>query len=283
MNRWKIGDVTIARVIEVEGPTPGDFLLRDATPEAVRKEAWLAPHFADETGMLRASVHALVVESDGMRIVVDTCVGNDKKRAQPFWNQLHGPFLTDLAKAGFSRDSIDRVICTHLHVDHVGWNTMLEAGGWVPTFSKARYLIGGREWDFFSTVEQADLRAPVEDSVRPVVDARRVDLVDSDYRVTREVWLEPTPGHTPGHVSVRISSRGEEAVITGDLMHHPIQCAHPDWASNFDSDPDLARKTRRAFLARYADRPVKVFGTHFATPSVGRIVSAGSAWRYEAI
>jgi glyoxylase-like metal-dependent hydrolase (beta-lactamase superfamily II) len=193
---------------------------------------------------------------------------------------MHSPFLRDLAAAGFPRESIDLVLCTHLHVDHVGWNTMLEGGRWVPTFPNARYLINRVEWEHWSRFEAGNYRDPIEDSVRPIVEGGFADFVESNHRITGEVWLEPTPGHTPGHASVRISSKGEDAIITGDLMHHPIQCAEPDWSSGFDSDADAARATRRAFLERYGDRPILVLGTHFATPTAGRIVRDGKAWRF---
>jgi glyoxylase-like metal-dependent hydrolase (beta-lactamase superfamily II) len=281
MNRWRVGDVKITRVVESEAPWDGTFVLPDATPENIRRVGWLEPHFATPDGKVNMAIHALVVESQGMKIVVDTCVGNDKNRQLvPAWHQMHGPFLADLAAAGYPRESIDRVVCTHLHVDHVGWNTMLVDGKWVPTFPNARYLIGRAEWEHWSVSQEADFREPVEDSVRPVIDAGLAELVTPDHRINDEVWLEPTPGHTPGHASVRISSRGEDAVITGDLMHHPVQCANPHWASNFDSDADWARRTRREFLQRYADRPVLVFGTHFATPTAGRIVRDGDTWRF---
>ena len=218
----------------------------------------------------------------GRRIVVDTCIGNDKTRSNPFWNQLHGPFLEDLARAGFARETIDLVVCTHLHVDHVGWNTMLVDGRWVPTFPRARYLLGRTEWAHWSAAGYDADGDVLGDSVRPILDAGLADLVESDHRLSDEVWLEPTPGHTPGHVSVRIRSKGRDAVITGDLMHHPVQCAEPAWASNFDVDPEAARRTRRAFLERYADGSVAVFGTHFATPTAGRIVRDGPPWRFEA-
>jgi glyoxylase-like metal-dependent hydrolase (beta-lactamase superfamily II) len=228
------------------------------------------------------SVHALLIESEGKRIVVDTCVGNDKQRSMvPNWHLRNGPFLSELASAGFPRESIDRVVCTHLHVDHVGWNTMLDGDKWVPTFPNARYLISRKEWDHWSQSKEEDFRQPVEDSVRPVIDAGLVDWVEPDHRITSEVSLEPTPGHTPGHVSVRISSGGKDAVVTGDLMHHPVQCAEPSWESSFDSDVEAARVTRRAFLQRYGGRDVLVFGTHFATPSAGKIVRHGDTWRFE--
>jgi glyoxylase-like metal-dependent hydrolase (beta-lactamase superfamily II) len=281
MSSWKIGGVKITRIVESEAPWKGTWLLPDATPENVTKESdWLLPHFSDQTGRLRMSIHALVIESQGKRIVVDTCIGNDKVRSNPAWSNLQLPFLKDLAEAGYTRESIDRVVCTHLHVDHVGWNTMLKDGKWVPTFPNARYVIGGTEWDYWSRFDGKDMRDPVEDSVRPVIDAGVAELVESTQRITDEVWLEPTPGHTPGHHSVRISSNGQDAVITGDLIHHPIQCRFPKWDDSFDSDLAQAKKTRRAFCDKYADSGVLVFGTHFATPSAGRIVRAGDSFRF---
>lgn len=283
MNQWNIGDVKITRIIESEAPWPGTFILPNATGDNIKKEAhWLFPIFTDEKGKLRMSIHALVIESKGKRIMVDTCIGNDKVRSNPAWSKLQLPFLNDLKSAGYTPDQIDNVVCTHLHVDHVGWNTKLKDGKWVPTFDNARYIIGGTEWDFWSKFEGADMRDPVEDSVRPIVDIGKADLVESTHRITDEVWLEPTPGHTPGHHSVRISSKGQEAVITGDLMHHPVQCAYPEWDDGFDSDGAAAKKTRRAFCEKYADKNVIVFGTHFATPSCGKIVSHGDAFRFVA-
>lgn len=281
MNRWKIGDVTITRVVEMETISKATFVLKDGSPENIRTVPWLRPRFANADGKVIMSVHAFVIESPGHRMVVDTCIGNDKRRAFPGWNMLQLPFLADLEKTGFARESIDRVLCTHLHVDHVGWNTMLVDGKWTPTFPRARYLIGRKEWAHWSKAGEPDTRDLLDDSVCPVFDAGLADLVESDARITEEICLEPTPGHTPGHHSVRISSRGEEAVITGDLMHHPVQMAHPEWGSNFDSDFEQAIATRRAFLERYCDKPILVLGTHFAAPSAGRIVRDGKAWRLE--
>jgi glyoxylase-like metal-dependent hydrolase (beta-lactamase superfamily II) len=279
MNRWQIGDVTITRFVEMETLSKGTFVLPDATLENIRSAGeWLRPYFADENGRVRMSIHAFVVESAGQRIIVDTCLGNDKPRSFAGWNMLQTSFLADLAKGGFPPDSIDLVLCTHLHVDHVGWNTMLVDGGWVPTFARARYLIGRKEWEHWSVQDDKFVRDPIDDSVRPVVDAGLADLIEDTREITHEIRLEPTPGHTPGHFSVRISSRGQEAVITGDLMHHPVQCQHPEWNCGFDSDPELARRTRREFLQRYADQPVLVFGTHFATPSAGHVTKDGAGW-----
>ena len=280
--RWKVGAVRIARIVEIEGPSPGSFFFAQATPERLLQHAWLRPAFLTGDGRVLAAIHCFVIESDGRTIVVDTCVGNDKPRDVKAWHQRQGPFLRDLAEAGYPRETVDAVVCTHLHVDHVGWNTMLVDGRWVPTFPKARYLFGRREWAHWQNEPQGPDRAVRDDSVRPILEAGLAELVESDQRITSEVFLEPTPGHTPGHVSVRISSRGEEAVITGDLMHHPVQCAEVSWASRFDVDPEAARRTRRAFLERYAGRPVLVLGTHFAAPTGGRLVRDGAAFRFAA-
>jgi glyoxylase-like metal-dependent hydrolase (beta-lactamase superfamily II) len=278
--RWRVGDVAIARVVEIEGTSPGSFFFAEATPEKLLQHAWLKPSFLGEDGRVRAAIHCFVIESQGRTIVVDTCVGNDKPRDVKAWHLRQGPFLKDLAEAGYPREKVDTVLCTHLHVDHVGWNTMLVGGRWVPTFPKARYLFGRKEWEHFAGEPAGPDREARNDSVRPVLG--QADLVESDHRITSEVFLEPTPGHTPGHVSVRIVSRGVEAVITGDLMHHPVQCAEVSWASRFDVDPEAARRTRRSFLERYADRAVLVLGTHFAAPTGGRVVREGAAFRFEA-
>jgi glyoxylase-like metal-dependent hydrolase (beta-lactamase superfamily II) len=278
--RWRIGGVTVTRIIEVEDLSmSAAAMLPEATPENLAPYAWLRPHFVDERGRLITSIHTLLIESRGLRVVVDTCLGNDKRRIVPQWNQRQGSFLADLAAAGFPRERVDRVICTHLHPDHVGWNTMRVGGDWVPTFPAARYVFSAADWAWLDQAPVSALGDYAGDSVRPVIAAGLADLVEPGHQVTDEVWLESTPGHSPGHVSVRIASRGEHAVITGDLMHHPVQLARPDWASPFDYDKAQALATRRDFIRRHGDQPVLVFGTHFATPSAGRIVRDGDAWR----
>jgi glyoxylase-like metal-dependent hydrolase (beta-lactamase superfamily II) len=278
--RWQIGDVRVSRVVEIEGASPGSFFFQDATPEKLLQHAWLKPNFLTDDGRLIASIHAFVIESQEKVIVVDTCVGNDKIRDVKAWNMRKGEFLEDMEEAGFPRERIDYVLCTHLHVDHVGWNTMLKDSRWVPTFPNARYLIGRKEWAYWKDEEDGPDRIVRNDSVRPIVYAGLADFVDADHRITPEVFLEPTPGHTPGHVSVRISSKGQDAVITGDLMHHPVQCAELTWASNCDVDADAARATRREFLEKYKDGKTLVLGTHFAAPTGGRVAADGTAFRF---
>ncbi|MGA2952841.1 MAG: MBL fold metallo-hydrolase, partial [Caulobacteraceae bacterium] len=171
---------------------------------------------------------------------------------------------------------------THLHVDHVGWNTMLENGRWVPTFPKARYLLGREEYAHWSSVDEDETQQILADSVRPIFDAGLADLVEMDHVISPEVRLIPSVGHTPGHVCVVIESQGERAVITGDSTHHPCQIAHPDWSPVFDSDQVQSAKTRARLFAEWADEETLVIGTHFSAPTAGRIRRDGTAFRFEA-
>lgn len=279
--QWTIGKVRITRVVELEMAGGSRFLLPQATPEEVRKIDWLVPHFATEEGRLRLSIHALIVETPGgRRIMVDTCLGNDKQgRKIPHWNERQGTFLADIAAAGFPAESIDTVLCTHLHTDHVGWNTMLRDGKWVPTFPQARYLFGRREFEHWQRAAEGAQRAVFDDSVQPIVDAGLHALVEEDHQLCAEVRLVPSFGHTPGHCSVHISSEGEEAFITGDMAHHPCQFARPHWSTTADSDPAAAEATRRRILGTLEGTPVLVIGTHFAGAGGGRVVRDGEGWR----
>ncbi len=279
--RWQVGDVTITKVVELEMAEPITWLIPRATREELAAVPWLRPHFVNHAGDPILSVHALVIESEGRRIVVDTCIGNDKPRPREDWDHLQGSFLQDLAVAGLPAESIDTVLCTHLHVDHVGWNTRWVDGRWVPTFPRARYVFARSEFEYWSANPELQMGDVMGDSVQPVVDAGLVDLVETDHVVTSEVRLEPTPGHTPGHVAVRIRSRGEEAVITGDLLHHPIQYAHPDWPTRVDTDREEGLRTRQAFMAAQCDQPVLVIGTHVPSPTAGHVVRDGDVYRLE--
>lgn len=280
MLSWKVGEVKITRVQELE--LPGlQWILPDATPENLATIPWLKPHFVDDSGEAVAAVQTFVVEAGDRRILVDTCIGNDKDLPLKFWRNLSGPFLQDLEKAGFPADSIDTVLCTHLHVDHVGWNTRKENGKWVPTFPKARYLFGRVEWEHWDANREGMEVKVLEESVDPIVQAGLHELVEVDEKIGAEIQLEPTPGHTPGHVSVRIRSDGQEAVITGDLMHHPAQFVQSGWSCTADFDKEEAIATRRGFIERFAGTPTLVIGSHFATPTAGKIVEDGDAYRFE--
>ena len=276
---WNVGEVKITKVVELETVGSTRFILPLATNEEIQKLPWLIPHFATEEGRLKMSIHSLIVETPSRRILVDTGLGNDKEgRRVPTWNNRKEPFLEKLTAAGFAPDSIDMVLCTHLHVDHVGWNTKLVDGKWVPTFAKARYVFGKTEYEHWRDhSDEPDKSAVFNDSVKPIADAGRADLVPSDARICDEITLISTPGHSPGHVSLHIKSAGEEGLLTGDVAHHPCQMAHLDWASTADSDPAQSTATRRELFGRFADTPTLVIGGHF---NAGRIQRDGGAFKY---
>jgi len=283
IRHWRIGDVEVARIVEVDAFEDNiSMLLKDETAAYVRQHAWLQPHFATPEGLMKISFQAFVLRSRGRNMMIDTCIGADRQREYQVFCNLATTFLEDLAAAGFPVASIDTVLCTHLHFDHVGWNTRLVKGRWVPTFPQARYLFGRAEFDHWVHLRDTGGYHNIEhlrDAIDPIVAAELVDYVGTDYQLTDEVALFPTPGHTPGHVSVLIRSRGEEAVITGDLMHHPIQLADPSRQANFDMDKAQAALTRREFVERFANSKVRVIGSHFCDPTSGWIERHGSAWQ----
>jgi glyoxylase-like metal-dependent hydrolase (beta-lactamase superfamily II) len=276
---WQVGKVKITRIVEMDLPVPAA-AIPEATPEALRQMPWLYPHFvSDDDSTLNLSVHALLVEAPGMRLVVDTCVGNDRPREISGGEPLHTAFLEHLHQAGWSRDGVDVVLCTHLHADHVGWNTMLENGRWVPTFPNARYLIGRRELEWMRTVDDAEQQTMLGDSIQPILDAGLVELVEMDHVMSPEIRLVPSGGHTPGHVSVMIESEGQRAAITGDIAHHPSQLRHLDWSFG-DHDRAAGLTTRSRLFTEWADQPILVIGTHFATPTAGHVLRDGAGLKF---
>lgn len=287
MLQWKIGDATITSVVESESKTSPRFLFKGLDKAGVLALAdaapWLRPHFVDADGYLLQKIQTLVIDVAGTRIAVDTCIGNDKARANPGWNMLQLPFLAGLEAAGYPPETIDYVVCTHLHVDHVGWNTRLVDGQWVPTFPNARYLFARPEFEHWKSTPDDSGDDIFGDSVAPIAEAGLADLVPVDHRVCDEVRFEPTPGHTPGHISVVIESQGQRAVVTGDMIHTPIQIADTGLSSSFDYDQEAARVTRRSFLQRWSDGETLVIGTHFGTPTAGFVRPAGEGtWRFDA-
>jgi glyoxylase-like metal-dependent hydrolase (beta-lactamase superfamily II) len=281
MLQWKIGDIKITQLIEITDGSGALQVLPDATPENLDTIPWLKPNFVSPEGNLIMNIQMMIIETPDQKMVVDTCIGNDKALNMEGWANLQLPFLDDLKDLGHDPDSIDKVICTHLHVDHVGWNTRKVGDKWVPTFPNARYVMVEEEFDFWQSLEEDPFGDVFGESVKPVVDAGQADMVAADHEVADGVFFESTPGHTPGHVSVHIKSQGEEAIISGDIMHHPCQIARPDWVTPFDADSPAACATRKQFLERYADKPVLVLGTHFANPVGGHIVRDGDTYRLD--
>ncbi|MEM7099356.1 MAG: MBL fold metallo-hydrolase [Pseudomonadota bacterium] len=279
MLKWQVGAVKVTQIVELTTASLGPHLLPQATPDILAEIDWMRP-FVDERNRIVLSMHSLIVESQGQTIMVDTCIGNDKPRSYPKWNYMQSDFLEKFVAAGFSTDQIDTVLCTHMHVDHVGWNTRLVAGRWTPTFANADYLFAKDEWMHWKDEEQ-EYGPVIEDSVQPIFDADLAVLVDQNHRVNDEVCLIPTPGHTPGHVSIHIVSEGEEAIITGDMIHHPCQIKYPNWSSTADHNQDNAAATRDIFVKQYSDQPVLIIGTHFAGPTAGHIVRDGDSFRLD--
>ena len=281
---FAFGDVTVTRVVEIpRSAYPTASMLPDSTPETIaRHDAWLRPHFYDEsTGDLGSRIQTWVVRMPGRTILIDTGVGNGKTRHEsPLWNQRQGTWLDDLAAVGVRPEQVDTVVCTHLHVDHVGWNTRLDGERWVPTFPNARYVIPGEEWEFWTweAAEGREASGCIADSVTPIVEAGGAALVDARHEIAPGLRFEPTPGHTPGHVAVRLTTPAGEAVFSGDLMHRTVQVAEPQWSSRFCHDPAHARKTRQAFIESHADTATLILPAHFPKP--GYIIRAPEGFRF---
>ncbi|MYX95936.1 MBL fold metallo-hydrolase [Streptomyces sp. SID486] len=281
---WTVGDVIVHRIDEIPLPAAtGAWLLPAATPDVVMAQDWLRPSFADDEGLLRIDSHSFAFSLRGRRVLVDTGIGNGKRRANPAWHDLDTDYLRRLTAAGFPPDTVDLVILTHLHADHVGWNTREVNGAWVPTFPNARYVTSRTEREFWAGYAMDEARAQMfRDSVTPVEEAGLLDLVDvpaAGAGVAPGLRLLPTPGHTPGHVAVELTARGRTAVITGDCVHHPVQLAHPAVGACVDIDPERSESSRRALLGALADTHTLLLGTHFAPPTAGRVVSREGAYR----
>ncbi|HEY7049704.1 MAG TPA: MBL fold metallo-hydrolase [Jatrophihabitantaceae bacterium] len=280
--RWAVGDASVYRIGEVDASSALDGLIREFDPAALARAAWLTPHFVDDVGRLRGLVQAFLVVTADKTILVDPGVGNHKRRtAVPGWEDLQTDFLDRLRSTGVEPDDVDYVVNTHLHFDHVGWNTVLVDGAWRPMFPTARYVMSADEfryWQGRPHREIADQHAGFADSVLPLHEAGLVDLVADDHVVTDGLRLVPSPGHTPHHVSVLLESGEHSAAFLGDVMHHPCQIAYPAWGAVSDFDADQARATRTQLLEWFADTQTLVIGAHFADPVAGRIRRAGDTY-----
>ncbi|MCB2109026.1 MAG: MBL fold metallo-hydrolase [Rhodobacteraceae bacterium] len=284
------GPFVITRVVDLEGHFRApQFLLPDATPEAFgATRTFRDPRFYDpERGSLIMSFHSLIVQTERSRILVDTCVGNDKHRPMlPEWHLRKGSYLDDLAAAKLPADSITHVFCTHLHADHIGWNTKLVNGKWVPTFPNAKYIMHRKEvehWEHVrrTSTEPANHRS-WDDSLQPILDSGQALLVDGDHEIEPGVRLMCLPGHTPGNCALCLDDGKQKAFLVGDTIHHPVQVERPHWSSNFCWDKAQSADTRAKFLGDVADTGAWIIPAHFAPPSSVRIVSEASGFWYEA-
>ena len=276
----KLGRIGVTKVVDtLEHFSPRVLLDRtyeDFTPH----HDWLRPQYLDEKYRMVLSIHTFVLKTKHHTVLIDTCVGNDKISGFPQWNKRNAPFLTDLKAADVPLESVDYVFCTHMHVDHVGWNTRRQDGRWVPTFPNAKYLFNKVEWAHWEQAQDPLDVAVMDESIRPIIEAGQAEFVDvKDFGIGDEIVLEPTPGHTPGHCSVHLKSAGREAVITGDMMIHPVQVAEPHWNQLADADKSQAVRTRSGFVERYCDTDVLILGSHFNDPTGVHIVSHGEGKR----
>jgi glyoxylase-like metal-dependent hydrolase (beta-lactamase superfamily II) len=285
---FKAGDLTIHRIIEQETTfLPALEMLPTLTPEVLAENrAWMQSAKAlDASDVLILCFQSYVVKTPHHTILIDSCIGNDKPRpTRPKWNmKTDDTYMRGLAAAGLSVGDIDYVMCTHLHVDHVGWNTRLENGRWVPTFPKARYVFAKTEFDYWAETHAKTLVPAIGDSVMPIVEAKRHEVVGDEHAIGDHVRILPTPGHTPGHSAFRLGRGKDDAVFSGDLMHSPIQTRYPEMSVKFDVDAAEAGKTRRSFLERYCETDTLCCTAHFPSPSIGRIKRKGNGFSCEAV
>ena len=283
--QFRLGDLEIHRVIEEEGALfdPLEFFPSFTKERLEENRPWLEQGTIDKaTGKLNLCIQSYLVRTPHHTILVDTCVGNHKPRpTRPFWNmKTSDTWERNLAATGVSVHDIDYVMCTHLHVDHVGWNTRLENGRWVPTFPKARYVFAEKEYAYWSA-EHAKVPNPIlEDSVLPIVAAGQAEMVRSDHALADHVRLVPTPGHTPDHYAIELGKGETTAVLTGDLIHSPIQARYPEICFRADVDPAQSAATRRNFLEHHCDSGRLVCTAHFPSPSTGHVTRWGDGFRF---
>ena len=286
MQPLTIGAFTVKSVHEDTGAyiTPAD-MFPTATAEAVAEHLdWMTPTYFDvASGKLKLAFQSFILQTPDHNILIDTCVGEDKERTHPDFHMKKWPWMDNLLALGLTPADIDIVMCTHLHPDHVGWNTQLRDGRWVPTFPNAKYVFARDEyahWEKESAQGSERIGLTFIDSVLPVMEAGQAVLVDHDHQIEDGIWLEPTPGHSPRHVIVNVESEGERGAFVGDLMHHPIQVPHPEWSTCFCWDLEMSAASRTAFVDTHTDAGTLVLPVHFAGPTAGRITSHGDAQKF---
>ncbi len=289
MSTTRLGAFAIERVVDVERPYAlAREFFPDLTPEMLATcQAELAPGQLAADGRLEMSFHSFVIKTGRHVIVVDTCCGNHKQRPlRPAFHGMDTGYLGALVRAGVKPEEVDYVMCTHLHWDHVGWNTRLVDGQWRPTFPNAKYIMSKTEfahWDQAYRNGVRDTHAQAfEDSVDPIVRAKQAVLVDDDYELDHGIALESCPGHSVGNCVIHISSQGQHGVMTGDVLHHQIQLRYPEMSTIADDDRLLARKNRVALIEKHAGTGHLIFPAHFPNPSVGRIeVNQTGGFRFD--
>ena len=287
-----IGDARVTGVIEYSGPThPPDFLypaIDKAERDAVLKAnaSWLAPnHYVPHMDRLIVTIQLWVVHAGGNVIVIDTGVGNRKPRSAERMDRLNTLVVPWLESIGAGPNQVTHVVMTHLHTDHVGWNTVEKDGRWVPTFPKARYLFPKDEFDYWQGLyDQGDKdvnQGSFADSVLPILDAGLGDFMDGKAEVAGCLVPEPVPGHAPGMLSFRLRSRGEEGLFCADILHNAIQIVRPDWNDRYCLWPDKALESRAAGLKRACERGALLMPMHLGAPYCGYVRRQGDGYAFE--
>lgn len=287
-NRLQIGDITVHRIADIDRiawPIEAMFGT-DADHLFAGARDLLPPDALDTDGKrLLLSFNIFVIEAPGFTCLVDAGLGNDKERLdRPAWHRRNGDFLQRLAALGFDPGQIDIVINTHLHADHVGWNTVLSEDVWKPTFPNARYVTPRVEFAYWKAKQDADptahiLHGAYADSVLPVVKAGRMETVELPHEVAPGLWLEAAPGHTPGMAVVRLKTPQGDVVILADVIHHPLQLVDPALTTKFCADRGMARTTRQRLLAECAETGAIVAAYHFPSPVFSRLEKSGAGFR----
>src|SRR3954469_14440330 len=287
MTTATVGAAKLTRIEESYGEffTAKDFFAEWRDDAVAEHMSWMVPHhYNPATGYLKLSIHSWLLEVGGRKILIDTCVGNNKSRKhRPFWDQLNTPYLERLAGAGVKPEDIDMVMCTHLHVDHVGWNTRLDNGRWVPTFPNAKYVFSNTDYDYFLAIDRDPQKGPaiggaLRDSVLPIVEAGLAQMVDGAQALEEHLSLEPSPGHTPGHFVVKLESQSKAAFFCGDVIHHALQVYFPHWNSFACLDQDSARISRRKLLENCAGSGALLAPQHFGAPHLCHIEAKGDGF-----
>jgi glyoxylase-like metal-dependent hydrolase (beta-lactamase superfamily II) len=295
MKTKQIGSILVHQVVELENlPIEASSIFPGFHPEmAARAREWLDQRFiARNSDTIYLSFHSFVIQSGGRNILVDTCHGNDKRGREgafTYYNGLQTDYLGNLARFGLRPEDIDVVLCTHLHFDHVGWNTRLKNGRWVPTFPNARYLMSKVDFDHFGGVG-ADSHDGMhilsyQDSVLPVVVAGQADFIHldrtRDHDLGPDLWLEAAPGHTAGSVVLHARNDSGGALFSGDCWHHPLQFAEPSLSLEIEQDVAASMATRRRLLEGCVDANTLVMAAHFPSPTAGRVISHGDGLRFQ--
>jgi glyoxylase-like metal-dependent hydrolase (beta-lactamase superfamily II) len=289
MSTTRIGEFAVDRIADYEGPffAPADFFPDFDRAVVEENAALLGPRLIEPgTGQLMFSFHSFVVRTGRHTILIDACIGNDKERpTRPQFHRMRSSFIGDLARLGVRPEEIDYVMCTHLHWDHVGWNTRLQDGSWVPTFPNAKYVMAKKEFDHWRDFHSSGVDSPhalaFGDSILPVVKTGQALLVGDDYALDDGLWFESYPGHTPGNVVIHARSGGARGVFIGDVLHHPLQCLKPEWSTMACTDQDLSRISRTRLLEAHADSGTLILPAHFPTPTNGYICRHDSAYRFD--